>query len=237
MARIERQKRPWDTYILLIIVVVLAIVGLTVTMGGSMLGSVGKAVDDIKPQSKRKMEKPEVFVAMEKAILRAKPRGTTWTDLDDAARDAMVKKSFADLRSQGFEKDVSERDVRSLVNEIWREKRTEEQTLPSDDAGERWKQLTGKKFDTIRRIDLLDETGTLNCPQVDIFEDAKRATNAGQMNHDEWVVILEEQGDMTKVKRRRDQKEGWIESKYLKEVYTKDDIQQGPSKKVQERDD
>ena len=89
--------------------------------------------------------------------------------------------------------------------------------------------MTGTKFETIRMIWLKDETGTLNCPQVEVYSDANKSAKAGDMNHEQWVEIVEEKGAMTKVKRRSDKMEAWIETKYLKRVYTKDDIQRGPS--------
>jgi hypothetical protein len=153
-------------------------------------------------------------------ILAAKPAGKKWNEMTDEDMAALVSR----VSVEGLTKD----DIRKLANEIQREKRTDEQVLPSDDPKERWKQLTGTKFENIRRIDLKDETGSLNSPQVDVFEDEGKGKSAGQMNHDEWVVIVESKGAMAKIQRRKDKKEGWIEVKYLKEVYSKDDIAKGP---------
>jgi hypothetical protein len=223
-------------YLLVIIFVGLIIAGLAMVLGPT--GKQKEALSEIKPMGKRKLEKKEVFQELEEAIVRAKPKKKTWKDLQDDDLKSIVTKAHRIMVDKGYGDDIKRSDVKSLTNEIWRQKRTEAQELPSDDPVERWKKLVGNKFETIRRIDARDETGFLNCPQVEIYEDASKSVSSGQMNHEEWVVILEEQGGVAKVKRRRDKKIGWIEMKYIRRIYTEEDIARGPDKrKARERDE
>jgi hypothetical protein len=149
-------------------------------------------------------------------LMKAKPPGKKWSELTAADRKAMVKAAAI----RGLER----RDLEALLGEIWREKRVEEAELPSDDPAERWKKLAAAKYKNIRRIDLRDAEGFLSCPQVDVYADADRKTVDGQMNHDEWVVILETRGAMTRVKRRKDKKVGFFNDTATTEIYTPEDI-------------
>jgi hypothetical protein len=189
---------------------------------------------DLKALAKMREEKLEAFKFLQEEIVKAKPKGKKWSDLTEADRKAMVEAVFRKLKEKDFGKGIFLRDVQSLANEIWRKKVAEERILPKDDPAERWKKLVGKKFETIRRIDLRDEKGFIECPQVDVYEDAGKTKSVGQMNHGDWIIVLEEKGPMTKVKRRRDKKIAWIETKYIKRIYTKEDIEKGP-KKPQEK--
>jgi len=222
-------------YILIIIVVVLAIIGVSLFIGPT--GSLKKAIDKTKPRGKSKMEKKDKFKEVHKQARKAKPKDRKWGDLNELQLERIRNKTWKAVVNLGLDNDVSRKDSDRVVTEVWREGMADEKELPSDDPAERWKKLTGNKFETIRRIDLRDESGFLNCPQIDLYEDAGKATSAGTLNHDEWIKILEEEGGMTKVKRRRDKKEGWIETKWLRRIYTKSDIEKGPKKKVQEREE
>jgi len=182
---------------------------------------------DLKERIKRRKENPEAFKALEEEILRAKPKGKKWGDLTEDDRKKMASTAYSRLKERGFENVVKRKDVTPALNEVWRRKLTEEKELPRDDTLARWKKLVGKRFETIRRIDLRDAEGFLQCPQVDVYEDAGKTRKAGQMNHDEWVIVLEESGEMTKVKRRKDKKVVWIETNRLRRVYTKEDIEKG----------
>ena len=197
----------------------LALAALLIFVGPT--GKVKEAIDNVKPQSKSKLENQGMWNKAQEKIIAAKPAGKRWTDLTEEDISAIVDR----VHVEGLTRD----DIRKKANEIQREKRTDEQVLPSDDPKERWKQLTGNKFENRRQIDLKDETGALNCPQIDVFEDEGKTRPAGQMNHDEWIVILENKGAMAKVQRLKDKKEAWIEAKVLKQIYTKEDIAKGPS--------
>jgi hypothetical protein len=121
------------------------------------------------------------------------------------------------------------------------------QEMPSDDALERNKKLIEKKFRNIRKLDATCGSGTLNCPDVPIWKDSSKTESAGKMSHEEWVVIMDQVGDgtagMFHVKRRSDKREGWVEGKYLKEIYTKEKLdnlklkEPGSGKKDDEDDD
>jgi hypothetical protein len=165
-----------------------------------------------------------------KRLVAAKPPGLKWTDLNEKALDVMVDLVWMEVRAKAEAAGMGKDDVRRIAREVRREGMTDEQSLPSDDPKKRWEELTGTKFANLRRIDLKDEWGNLDSPMVDVFADEGKTIPAGQMNHDEWVMILESKGPMTKVQRRRDKKEAWIETKWLKEIYTKEDIEKGPKK-------
>jgi hypothetical protein len=223
-------------YILIIIVVVLAICGVALVIGPT--GSLKDATDKIKPQDKSKMDQKDLFAEVTKIIKKAFPKDRKFGELKEVERERIRDKAWRMVVDRGLDKEIKRKDVDRIEVQVWREGLADEKELPSDDPAERWKKMAGKKYETLRRIDLKDESGFLNCPQVDVYEDAGKATTAGQMNHDEWVVVLEESGDMTKVKRRRDQKEAWIESKWVKRIYTQEDIEKGPKiKKSSEREE
>ncbi|MHC4780204.1 MAG: hypothetical protein ACYTFG_16665 [Planctomycetota bacterium] len=225
MPRIQRDKKPWEMYILGIIILVLVIIGLALVVGPQ--GTLKEAMDDIKPQDKSKMDKKDVFADLKKMVAKAKPKDRKWSEMSEAERDRLASKVFKIVREKGLDTDISMKDTTRTVTEAWREGLANEKELPSDDPQERWKKLIGKKHENIRRIDMRDETGFLNCPQVDLFEDVQKTTSAGQLNHDEWVVLLAEEGSMSQIKRRKDKKTGWIESKFLRRVYTQEDIEKG----------
>lgn len=226
MARIERNKTPWESYILIIIVVVLGLVAAAVVLGPT--GSQKEALEKIKPQDKSKMEKKDVFRELKEEVKKAKPGDRLYSELTEAEREAIVEKAWRVMVERGYDSDVSKADVKRTEMEVWRGGVADEKETPPDDAKERWRIMAKKKYENIRQINLKDETGMLNCPQIEIWEDAGRTRSAGQMNHNEWVVVLEEAGSMTKIKRRRDNKEGWIESKVLRRIYTEEDFEKDP---------
>jgi len=161
----------------------------------------------------------------------AKPSDVSWSALTEEALEGMADLVWAAVRSRAEAAGIGRSDVLKNAREVQREGRVDEQVLPEDDPQKRWRELTGTKFGNIRRIDLKDRDGNLGSPQIDVFADEGKTVPAGQMNHDEWVLILESKGPMTKVQRRKDKKEAWIETKWLKEIYTKEDIEKGPGSK------
>ncbi|GEM_PF-2633410 len=233
MARTQRSGPSWEAYLPFILLAVGAVIVLALVIGPT--GKQKEAIDQIEPQDKSKMDKEGIFKQLDKELAKAKPQGKPWPAVEDEELVSIAKKAHQAMAEKGYKKDVSLEDAERAARALRRKARAAAKEVPSDDPVERWKKRVGKKFKFIRRIDLRDETGFLNCPQVDVWEDAGRTAPAGQMNHDEWVVIVEEEGSMAKVQRRRDKREAWIEAKYLRKIYTEEDIERGPDRKEKER--
>ncbi len=126
-----------------------------------------------------------------------------------------------------------------------REKYVDEQVLPSDDPLERNKQLIEKKYQDLKQLDATCGSGSLNCPDIPAWSDSSKTESAGKFSHNQWVKILEktESGGATmyKIQRRNDKKEGWVESKFIKDIYTQDKIDglklKDPNKKKDDPED
>ncbi|MHC4601510.1 MAG: hypothetical protein ACYS47_21155, partial [Planctomycetota bacterium] len=144
MARIHREKKPWEMYILAIILIVLGIIALALVIGPQ--GTQKEALDKIKPMGKGKLEKKDVFEELEKAVRKSRPRDIPWRDLSDEDRKRMINRAWGSMVERGYDKDIKKSDVATKVSEIWRLERTKSQDLPSDDPVERWKKLAGKKY-------------------------------------------------------------------------------------------
>jgi hypothetical protein len=99
----------------------------------------------------------------------------------------------------------------------------EKQELPPDDPIERNRRLLRKKYKDLKKLDATLGTGVLNCPDIPCWTDPAKTESSGKMSHEEWVKVLDSHGSgesiMFKVQRRNDRKEGWVEGKFIRDIY------------------
>ncbi len=146
------------------------------------------------------------------------------SDKADRSHTEYLKwKKIYDTRRQEHPKDAKDLEAK-WANQREREKVAEAQELPSDDPIERNRALIEKKFADLKELDATLGTGTLNCPDIPAWTDSGKTESAGKFSHRQWVKILEESSGMVKIQRRTDKKEGWIEAKYIRDIYTKEKL-------------
>jgi hypothetical protein len=97
-----------------------------------------------------------------------------------------------------------------------------------DDPIERNRKLIEEKFKDIKKLDATCGTGRLMSPNVPAYMDDARKTRAADFNHEEWVKVLEQKGDMFRVQSRRNKEIAWVEAKYVRDIFMK--IGSNPSK-------
>lgn len=229
MARRTSSKSFMDyfPYIIGILVIVLVAV--------IAIGPTGKTREAIDKVEGRDLSLAEIFAKMNNFhgdYLKYKDKADEGESGARAKADKYYRRwqKYKDLWEEEAAKNPKEKKD---LEEKWarrkeREKYYAQQELPSDDPVERNRRLIEKKYKDIKELDATAGTGTLNCPDVPVWSDSSKTQAAGKFSHREWVKVLErsDQGGtvMYKVQRRSDKREGWVEGKYVKDIYTQEKL-------------
>lgn len=79
-----------------------------------------------------------------------------------------------------------------------------------------WIELARRLKDALRRIDARDSRGRLVHKEIPAYEDSEGTRRAGNLEHDEWVLVLQKGEFLTKLRRRSDGSVVWIHPRYLR---------------------
>lgn len=227
MARHKSSKSFMD-YFPYLIGIAVVIIAAVIVIGPT--GETKKKIDNIKPNTEVPLSQlHKKMTGFEGDYIRWKAAAKRGEHGAEEKADSAYQ-GFLKAKARFKEAARENPKEKAKLEEKWaiERKRLEyasQQELPDDDAITRNRKLIEKKYKHIKVLDATCGSGVLNCPDVPIWTDSSKTQSAGKLSHNEWVKILTKEGDgasaIYHVQRRSDKREGWVESKYVKDIYDK----------------